>query len=287
MDNILQSYSVIELLHRGTEYLKACGVTEPRAEADILLAHVLGISRDRLYLERDLEVKYQAKERFAELLSGRGNREPMAYLLKTREFMGLRFFVDQRVLIPRPETEILAERILEIGGKRTDYKFGNILDLCTGSGALAITLAKNWPEATVAAVDISLEALAVAAFNADRMQVRIDFHHGDLFYPVINQKFDVIVSNPPYVSPEEYAQCLPEVKKEPKLALLGGSDGLEFYRRIAADAEKVLSAKGIILMEIGFSQGKMVRELFEKSGFKTVIISDYAGLDRIVQAEKE
>ncbi len=286
MNNIFNSFALLELLHTGSEYLEAHGIAEPRTEADILMAYVLETSRDRLYLERDLQISRQDREKYAGFLIRRGNRKPLAYLLKTREFMGLEFYVDSRVLIPRPETEILVEIILEIG-KNISYRRKKILDLCTGSGALAVAIAYYWREAAIVAADISQEALNVAVHNADLMKVKIDFRQGDLFQPVINERFDIIVSNPPYVSASEYSQCSPEVRQEPSLALLGGIDGLEFYRRIAAQADHFLYPGGVILMEIGSSQGIKVAEIFAGQAYKTVIIPDYAGLDRIVRAEKE
>ncbi len=179
------------------------------------------------------------------------------------------------------------EKTLETGKKSFGGQQVRILDLCTGSGAIAVSIACFWPEATITGVDISGDALEVAKRNAGRRQVHIDFRLGDLFEPVRGEKFDMIVSNPPYVSEEDYTQCSPEVKREPTLALLGGSDGLEFYRRIAREADDYLNPKGLLLMEIGYSQGGAVRQIFAKNGYQTALFRDYAGLDRIVLAEKE
>ena len=289
----LKDTSILQMLLLGAEYLRARGVADSRAEADILLAHILGISRDKLYLERDLKVYDQDLKWYARLLERRGKREPLAYVVNKREFMGLEFYVDQRVLIPRPETEILVEKVLAMG--KTKYDMGHnkgetkprVLDLCTGSGALAVAISYYWPEAKITAVDLSADALEVAKYNAAKMKTPIDFRQGDLFQPLNEEKFDIIVSNPPYVSIKEYAECSPEVKHEPPLALLAGEDGLDFYRRIAAQAGNFLRATGTIFLEIGCTQGKRVVELFAENGFKTVIFPDYAGLDRIVLAEKE
>ncbi|NLL53023.1 MAG: peptide chain release factor N(5)-glutamine methyltransferase [Peptococcaceae bacterium] len=285
--------SVIQILLRGAEYLRARGVVQPRAEADILLAHTLGISRDKLYLSRNLKVSGQDQERFVKLLQRRGKREPLAYVVNKREFMGLEFYVDERVLIPRPETEILAEKVLTLRetksqtGYNKEYKNPRVLDLCTGSGALAISIAYYWPEAKVTAVDISDAALEVAKYNAAKMQTPIDLRRGDLFEPLNEDKFDIIVSNPPYVSQSEYKDCSPEVKQEPPLALLAGEDGLDFYRKIAAQASRFLCNEGLVLVEIGCTQGEQVIRFFTDQGFKTDIFRDYAGLDRIVLAAKE
>jgi len=277
----------IDLLKMGDQYLSSCGISEARAEADILLADVRGISRDKLYLEQDIEVSQEDKKHYLELLQRRGAREPLAYLRKTREFMGLDFYVDENVLIPRPETELLVEKAVAIGKDRFQGQGAYILDLCTGSGAVAISMASLWAQAMVSATDISKPALQIAKQNALLQHVQVDFFQGDLFAPVFGKKFDMIVSNPPYVSPEEYAGCSPEVRREPSLALLGGADGLDFYKRIATQAENVLKPEGIILLEIGYSQGLAVTELFRQSGYQTLIFPDYAGHDRIVIAEKE
>lgn len=287
MKIIFNTLKTMEILQTGTEYLKTCGVTEARTEADLLLSFVLDITRDKLYLEREREISVQERERYERLLKRRGIREPLAYLVKTREFMGLDFYVDQRVLIPRPETELLVEKCLEIGKKTTQAPSMKILDLCTGSGAIAISLAIHWTSAIIVGVDISKEALDVAAKNAVIMGVNIDYREGDLFTPVKGDKYNMIVSNPPYVSEGEYLECLPEVKKEPAKAFLAGKDGLDFYRKIALEGEEYLLPGGMIMMEIGHSQGLTVTNLFRARGYQTVLFSDYAGLDRIVMAKKE
>ncbi|HHV64443.1 MAG TPA: peptide chain release factor N(5)-glutamine methyltransferase [Peptococcaceae bacterium] len=281
------SVRILDLLIAGAGYLEQKGVDFPRVEADLLLSHVLGVSRVDLYLMREEDISGEKLRQYAELLVKRGDREPLAYLLKTREFMGLDFYVDQRVLIPRPETELLVEKILEIGKTRYLGEQVRILDLGTGSGAIAVSLAYYWPEASLTAVDISGKALAVAEENARRHKVKLDLRQGNLFRPVSGEKFTIIASNPPYVSQEEYTFCSPEVKKEPTLALLGGWDGLEFYREIALRAGEYLLPGGFIILEIGQAQGPKVAELFRDKGFETSIYPDYAGLDRIVLAEKK
>lgn len=283
----MKSTKISDLLKEGALYLKSCGVPEARGEADLILAYVLHSSRDKLYLDFDLEVSSLGGDRYLELLQKRGDRTPLAYLLETREFMGLNFYVNEHVLIPRPETEILAEKIIEKGQTKYKGKTARILDLCTGSGALAVSIAYYWPEVRITATDISEDALQVAGKNALQQGVNIDFRRGDLFSPVHGEKFDIIVSNPPYVSVMEYRQCSPEVKQEPELALLGGPDGLDFYRRIAGEAAGYLQPDGMMLLEIGCKQAAAVSELLTKNGYKTALFTDYAGLDRIVTAEKE
>ena len=278
--------TILELLKTGASHLESCGVADGRAEADILLAYVLDTSRDRLYLNIDTSVNDGQKNRYTELLLNRGSREPLAYLLKNRNFMGLDFYVDERVLIPRPETELLIQKLLDIGKDPAQSQM-RILDLCTGSGILGITTAIYRPDWSIVAVDISEEALTVARINAERLQVKIDFRQGDLLQPVTGEKFDIIISNPPYVSEEEYGECSPEVKKEPSLALLAGKDGLEFYKRMAQEVNGYLLPGGKVLMEIGSSQALEVMELFRSRGYKCSGFSDLAGLDRIVLVEEE
>jgi len=290
MANKFLSSNILELLSNGATYLDSCGVDAARAEADILLAHTLGLTRDRLYLEKNFTadiITEEEKTKYCRLLTRRANREPLAYLLNNREFMGLDFYVDQRVLIPRPETELLAEKVLEMVKNRKSRVPAKILDLCTGSGVLAITIAYFCPEVSVAAVDISAEALDVARYNADRLLVDIDFRQGDFLEPVKGEEFEIIAANPPYLSCQEYSKCSPEVRKEPSGALLAGEDGLEFYREMAGKAGENLLEGGRILMEIGWQQGESVKEIFLKEGFNSIIISDLAGLDRIVLAYKE
>ncbi|AFV06898.1 Protein-N(5)-glutamine methyltransferase PrmC [Dehalobacter sp. UNSWDHB] len=292
MTDRLDAHRPMELLRQGTQYLAQCGVADARVEADLILAFVLKTTRDKLYAERDRVIASPEKEIYNDFLKRRGQREPLAYLLKTREFMGLDFFVDPSVLIPRPETELLVEKVLKLGkniGRERENKevSTKVLDLCTGSGAIAVAVAYYWNQASVVAVDMSSEALTVAKINAAKMNVNIDFRLGDLFAPVQGEKFSLIVSNPPYISEQEILECPPEVRKEPVLALLAGKDGLDFYRRIAMKATEFLSNGGIILVEIGYSQGTQVRELFKAAGYQTELFSDYAGLDRIVLARKE
>lgn len=287
INNASNSEKIIDLVKQGARYLESCAVPEARTEADLLLAHVRRISRDKLYLDFNQEVPSGEKAQYLELLQRRGGRVPLAYLLETREFMGLNFYVNEHVLIPRPETELLVEKTLEKGKIKYKGKAARLLDLCTGSGALAVAIARFWPATRITAVDISEEALQVARKNAWQQAVNIDFRRGDLFDPVRNEKFDIIVSNPPYLSAAEYDQCSPEVKHEPAPALLGGTDGLDFYRKIAEEAGNFLLPGGILLLEIGCKQAAPVSRLLTSQGYQTAVFTDYAGLDRIVTAEKE
>jgi len=287
MENFELGQSVLVLLRESAAYLEKCGVPDARAEADFLLAHILNTTRERLYLDRERILTPATVEQFRRLVLQRGTRVPLAYIVKTREFMGLNFYVDPNVLIPRPETELLVEKALALIQTKFPGQTVRILDLCTGSGAIAISLAAHCRSAVIVATDISEQALAVARYNARQNKVWVDFRQGDLFEPVEGQKFDLIVTNPPYVSTDEYLRCSPEVKHEPALALLGGEDGLDFYRIIAAESGEYLNPAGMIILEIGNLQGVKVAKLMAVHGYKTEIFPDYAGWDRIVLARKE
>lgn len=293
---------IMNYLVEGTEYLAERGVDTPRTEADLLLAYSLGVTRAWLYTERDSTLTNEQVEVYQSFLERRGKREPLAYIIKTREFMGLDFYVDQRVLIPRPETEMLIEKLIELTKKenRDQEKTKNIdkvrnkevqneelsvLDLCTGSGAIAISAARYLPIAKVAAADISEDALVVARENARKHNANIEFRQGDLFEPFANERFDWILTNPPYVTCQEMQECSAEVLQEPHLALCGGEDGLEIYRRIASEAGEHLKLRGKIILEIGCSQAATVCKLLSDKGFKTTVFKDLAGLDRIILAE--
>jgi len=290
---------IIEAVKRGEDLLKSAGVEDPRFNADLLLGFACSLSRDQLYLEREREIPEECYEEYLALLERRRRREPLQYILGCREFMGLKFSVDQRVLIPRPETELLVEKLLEeegitrawrrtgsftrpVGQPDSSIKRPRVLDLCTGSGAVAISIAYYWPEAEVVGTDISAAALEVAARNARSLGVQVEWRQGDLLEPVRSERWDWIVANPPYVTTAEYRECSPEVRQEPPEALLGGLDGLDFYRRLAREAPPLLCPGGGILLEIGWRQGQMVTDLFAAQGLATVVFADLAGRDRVV-----
>lgn len=273
----------IEAMTWGADRLAEERIDNCRADADLLLAKILKFSRDRLYLERDRMLSAEEWEEYKGLIERRAGHEPLQYLLKRQEFMGLEFYVDGRVLIPRAETELLVEKILELKSKVKKQEPA-VLDLCTGSGAIAIAINYYWPETKVTGVDISMEALEVAEFNARTLGVEIDFRQGDFLAEVKGEQWDFIVTNPPYVSEEEYQEVQPEIYREPKIAFLGGVDGLDFYRELALKGRASLNDEGIILMEIGWRQGLKICKLFDDAGFKTTVFQDLAGRDRLVMA---
>ena len=278
----MKKFSVAETLKATTARLEEGGVENPRLDAEILLAHVLKWRRLNLYVDAEKILPLESILRFNDLINQRLKKIPVAYLTGTKEFMGLSFAVNESVLIPRPETEILTELVGEflrgIGGEVT------FADLGTGSGAICISILKFVKSARAMAVDISEQSLAVAKFNAEKFHVedRIEFLCGDLFEPLTG-KFNAIVSNPPYIPTNELKTLQAEVKMEPTLALDGGTDGLNFYRRILNEAPKFLIDGGLLAVEVGINQAAAVKNLFKKNAFIDVeILKDLSGLERVV-----
>ena len=251
-----------DLLTAAAGYLRDLGVPEARADAEILLAHVLGESRERvLSLGTDL-LPLPKIRAFNRAVARRGSREPVAYITGVKEFYGLPMKVTPSVLIPRPETEILVERAIAIHPRR-------VLDLGTGSGAIAAALAAELPEAEIVATDISAAALGIAKKN---LPARVVLKEGSEFEPVKGEKFDLVVSNPPYIPTAEIDGLDPEVRKEPRIALDGGPDGLVIVRRILKGARRAL-------VEIGAGQAAVLRSEFPGVRFH----KDLAGIERVVE----
>ncbi|HWX76223.1 MAG TPA: peptide chain release factor N(5)-glutamine methyltransferase [Candidatus Acidoferrales bacterium] len=277
----------------GAQFLRDAGIESARLDAEVLLGYVLNAERTDIYLGMESTCNDNDEKGFRELLMRRAKGEPIAYITGRKEFWSLDFVVTPDVLIPRPETELLVELSLEnamIAPARDSLK---IFDIGTGSGVIAVTLAKELRAARIWAVDASATALNVAVVNARRHGVadRIQFLHGDLFDPIadLGHSFDLIVSNPPYVS----SQGIPKLARyirdwEPKMALDGGPDGLDCYRRIVDRAHKYLAPEGRVLLEIGEDQSKALAELFARvGGFEAATIyQDYAGKDRVIATSK-
>ncbi len=276
----------------GSRFLTLAAVENPRLDAEALLRYVLGIEPAELYLRIGDPLDDEEELRFRELLHRRARREPLAYITGQKEFWSLDFSVTTAVLVPRPETELLVEVAVERARQLASSRL-KIADLGTGSGAVAVCLAKELPDAEIAAVDISDAALQVARANAERHRVadRIRFLHGDLFAPLASERgsFDFIVANPPYVRSGDIASLEPEVCQwEPLAALDGGKDGLEFYRRIISGGVNYLSMAGQILLEIGDGMADSVTEIFAAAGGfeQAVRWRDYAGKDRVMAVRK-
>lgn len=274
------------LLRWAVEKLREAGVETPLLDAEVILSHACGCSRTYLIAHPDFQPSLEVTEHFSRWVERRSRREPLAYIVGEREFYGISFEVTPAVLVPRPETEVLVETALRI---LRDIPNAVILDIGVGSGAIAVSIAKSAPEVTVYGTELSAAALEVARRNAERTRVqdRVRLFQGDLFEPVAGMRFDLIASNPPYIPSSEIERLEPEVSKyEPRQALDGGPDGLDYYRRISVAAREYLKPAGILAVEIGMGQSGAVEGLFEENGFANVrAISDYSGIERVVLGE--
>ena len=257
--------------------------SEYKRDAEIILAHLLGISPSNLPLYYDEELKDE--ESFWRLLRERMEGKPVAYVIGEWECMGRTFKVEEGVLVPRPETEILIEETLKLIPKDEQIEG---LELGSGTGCIAINLLLERPKLKMVAIDIDPKAVRLTKENAKlhKVEDRLEVLIGDLFEPVKGRKFGFIVSNPPYI-PEHLWEELPqEVKREGKRALIGGKKGYEFYERIAKEVPEFLKEKGFVALEIGHDQGNVVKKLFENLGFKVEVIKDFSGYDRVVIARR-
>jgi release factor glutamine methyltransferase len=281
-----KNWTVSALVKWATDDFRGRGIETPRLDAELLVSHALGISRTDVIVHGDRPLEAAELDALRTLVKRRRAREPMAYLRGYREFYGRSFKVDKRVLIPRPETELLVEVAL----RRTKSRSLSlrILDLCTGSGCVAITLARELPTASVLATDVSTGALTVARENAHKLGAyRVGFREGDLCAAVpTGSKFDLVTANPPYIASAELATLMADVRDfEPKLALDGGSDGLDFYRRIATETPARMIPGGALVLEVGFGEAEAVVSLLEQAHFADLQTEkDPAGIARIVSA---
>ncbi len=267
-------------LKKAAEELREKGIPDPEYDSGMLLAEVTGIP----YLELRMgveEVPSESQENaYRELLRRRGTREPLQYILGNTVFLGIPFLVRPGVLIPRPETELLAEWALIL---MQDKEKPAILDLCCGSGCLGLSLRRSLPGAAVTLTDLSPEAVRLSRENAGRLNIPCEIRQGDLWEPCRGCRFDCIVSNPPYIPSGACRSLQPEVLREPLLALDGGSDGLAFYRRIAEWAAEHLKPDGILLLETGDGEAEQVAEILRENGAEeTEIRKDYSGMERMV-----
>jgi release factor glutamine methyltransferase len=279
--------TVLEAIQKSAEFLEKRGVDSPRLQAELLLAHVLKLPRMKLYLNFERVLNDPETNALRDLVKRRGVREPLQHIVGSTSFCGLEMTVSSHVLVPRPETELLAELGWQFLG--TCAAPATALDFGTGSGCIAIALAAKCPSAQITALDVSADALALARKNAQQNQVaaRIQFHHGDGFAALPEpQDFDLIVSNPPYISTEEIATLQPEVRDfDPRLALDGGADGLDFYRQLAAHAKDFLKQNGRLMVEFGDGQADDLKKIFEAQ--KWIVESvreDYSQRQRILTA---
>lgn len=279
--------TLMEYLQLASGHLKACGIPTHRLDAEVLLAHILNLERIQLYIQHDRPLTTAEIDAYRRAIARRAHREPVAYITGKREFFSIELLVDRRCLIPRPETEILVETALEEIRRRFPEKPElKVADIGTGSGAIAISVAKHEPRARVTAVDIDRDALDVAVANVRRTGVadRVTLKVGELLTPLGGELYDAILSNPPYISEEEWRHLAPDVRDyEPRRALVGGEDGLAVIRQLIQEAKRNLAPGGFLALEIGASQGDQVVALAQASGYaKTRLVQDLAGLDRVV-----
>ena len=262
----------------GMQKLKEAQIGEAQLDARLLLEEVCGTDHNTLLCHGDREVSEAEEEQYLEALAKRAERIPLQQITGEQEFMGLTFYVNEHVLIPRQDTEVLVEETAKF--LKDGMRF---LDLCTGSGCILLSLLHYSNDCEGVGVDISQEALQVAAQNAELLGIRADFLKSDL-YEKVTGKFDLLVSNPPYIERAVIPTLMEEVREyDPYIALDGGEDGLDFYRRIIGGAQDYLNRGGQILMEIGSGQAKAVSELLSEAGFKEIdVCRDFAGLDRVV-----
>ena len=267
-------------LHQAEEALLRAGVPDAKVDAWYLFEHITGMNRASYFLHTEDEMPAFATEQFAGVIKLRCDRIPLQYITGNQEFMGYSFLVSPATLIPRQDTEVLVEEVSKTAQGKS------VLDLCTGTGCILLSLAKMCHLSRAVGTDISPEAIQTAIRNAERLSAEAEFYCGDLFEAAPEERFDIIVSNPPYIPSEEINELMPEVKDhEPLTALDGDTDGLKFYREIIKNADRYLKQQGKLFFEIGCEQGTAVSALLSEAGYQDIrVIKDLAGLDRVVCA---
>ncbi|WP_298868247.1 peptide chain release factor N(5)-glutamine methyltransferase [uncultured Gimesia sp.] len=287
--DVAESWTVRRILDWTTAHLTKHGSDSPRLDAEVLLAFARKCERIRLYTNYEDEVSPVERTLMRELVQRRAKSEPVAYLVSNREFFGLDFYVDQNVLVPRPDTETLVMELVDVAQKEASP---DILDLCTGSGCIAIAAATHCPQASFLATDISTAALRISQKNAETngQSQRIRFLQSDYFEGISKGSvFDIIVSNPPYIPDAEIESLDADVcQHEPRLALAGGTDGLDYYRRIIQEADSYLKEGGSLLLEFSPEQESSLKQLFEASGkyAEIRVKADLAGRSRVIIGQK-
>ncbi len=278
--------TVLEAIKLSTDYFQKKGIESPRANAEILLAEILHCKRLDLYLSFDKPLSENELNLYRDYIKRRGTHEPLQYIIGYVEFFNLKLLVNESVLIPRPETELLVEKIINDFKDQSGLK---ILDIGSGSGNISLSLAKNLNIVSVTGIDISENALNLANQNAELNQIKnVEFKLADVMQDLIYQlgKFDVIVSNPPYVSVPDFDLLEPELKvHEPRIALTDNADGLSFYNRITEISKSLLEKPGYLYFEIGKDQQKIIYEMMKENFMNIKIEKDYAGIDRIICGE--
>ena len=273
--------NIKEAIDFGKKYLIEDNIGESTLKVRMLLSKILEIEKEYLIIHDNKQLTKSEEIQFKEYLVRLADKEPIQYIINNQQFMKLNFYVDENVLIPQPDTEILVEKVLDIANKMNRKL--KILDLCTGSGAIGISIGKYLEEVEVYASDISKEALKIAIKNANQNNVKINFIESDLFENIKDIKFDIIVSNPPYIQTNIIESLEEEVKKEPIIALDGGVDGLDFYKKISKNAKKYLNENGVLALEIGYDQKEKVSEILKKDDYENIeVIKDLGNNDRVI-----
>lgn len=275
----MKNWTILEIIKWTTDYFAEKQVEKPRLNAEYIISHVLQCKRFDLYVRFEEIVSPENRETIKKLLLERAAHKPLQYVLGETEFYGYKFFVNPAVLIPRPETEYLVEKIIaEIGSAES------VLDIGTGSGAISISLKKELPQLQVSALDVSADALVTAKRNAEYNGVEIDFYQSDIFSNC-TKRYDLIVSNPPYIPQHEYAGLSKEIlQHEPPSALLAEENGLYFYRKILTEASNHLNKNGRIYLEIGYNQSAAIKKIAENMGFSEIeTVKDLNNFDRIMR----
>ena len=273
--------NVKEAIKYGIDNLKS--IDDKSLKVRLLLSHFMNVEKNYLITHDDEELSNQIEEKYKQGIEKLSKDIPLQYITNTQEFYGMKFKINENVLIPRYDTEILIEETLKLAQDQD-----KILDMCTGSGIIAITLAKNVEKANVFACDISLEALKVAKENNELHNTNVKFINSNLFENIEEKNFDIIVSNPPYITEKEMQKLENQVRKEPELALYGGVDGLDFYRKITENAKEYLKKEGLLIFEIGYKQKEDVSNILIENKFKNIkCMKDLQGLDRVIIGEKE
>jgi release factor glutamine methyltransferase len=278
--------TVLESLKLSTTFLENKGIESARMNAELLLSHILKCKRLDLYLRFDEPLTQNDTNLYREFISRRGNFEPFQYIVGEVEFYGLKFVVDKNVLIPRQETEILIETVLENSTKTEELK---ILDIGTGSGNIPISLAINLPESKIISIDISSEAISIAEKNRELhdLKSRIGFMKSDILTNSLEKyfnTFDIIVSNPPYVDKKEFSTLQKEIiNYEPEIAVTDNDDGYKFYKAISEKSRSLLKENGMLFFEIGHGQSEKIKNIMSDFGFKNITIKkDYSEIDRVI-----
>ena len=280
-------WTIGRILQWTEQYFQSKGMDTPRLDGEVLLSHVLGKNRIYLYTNYDQPLEQEELDRFRPLVIERAKGHSVASLTGTKDFMGLTFAVNDKVLIPRPDTETLVEYVLHTYHQQDSIR---ILDMCTGPGTILLSLLHYLPTATGMGLDISRDALEIATKNQEafKLENRSEFHESDMFSYLEhhNELFDVIVSNPPYIRLEDKKILSPDVLNEPHIALFGGEDGLDFYRQLAMECVTYFKPHGLVAFEVGYDQAEDVKSLLEAVGSYVDIsfAADLAGINRVVTA---